>query len=90
MLKKLGMALSIIFLSSASFNAISKEPLYISSAIHKAFITVSEEGTDESVWLKPIKNNDLLWDINVDHPFAFIIRDDVNHLNLFQGFVTNL
>ena len=71
------------------------EPLYISEAIHKAFVDVNEEGTEaaaatairmattESMPPKPKV-------FRADHPFIFIIRENSSGSILFIGRITNL
>lgn len=66
--------------------------LYISAVVHKAFVDVNEEGTEAaaatgvdmgitSVPIKPMV-------FRADHPFLFLIRDNVSGL-LFFGRVVN-
>jgi len=73
----------------ANFSGITDtERLYISSAIHKAFVNVNEEGTEaaaatgivfgiESVHEYPV--------FKADHPFIFIIQDNETGNILFMG-----
>lgn len=66
--------------------------LFISAAIHKAFVDVNEEGTEAaaatgiaigatSVQISPT--------FRADHPFVFLIRDNRSGSVLFVGRVTN-
>ena len=68
--------------------------LFISAAIHKAFIDVNEEGTEAAaatgVTLMPTSG--VIGDPPVfcaDHPFLFLIRDNRSDSILFLGRVTN-
>ncbi len=81
-----------LFEDSVDFSAINGEKnLRISSAVHKAFIEINEEGAESSsatgvhlVYLNapfPLK---------IDRPFLFMIRDNSNGLILFMGKVMTL
>jgi serpin B len=67
--------------------------LYISAVLHKAFVAVDEEGTEAAaataVPFAPGFNIDLSKKphirFNADHPFVFIIRDNVSGSILFVG-----
>ncbi|KAL4649772.1 hypothetical protein ACB092_01G038600 [Castanea dentata] len=67
--------------------------LYVSSIFHKSFIEVNEEGTEaaaasaavmELASLPPPK-----MDFVADHPFLFLIREDLTGTVLFVGHVLN-
>lgn len=79
----------------ADFSKISDEDLYISSAIHKSFIDVNENGTEAaavtsitftttSVGNEPPKTY-----FNVDKPFVFAITEKDTDAILFIGEVQN-
>jgi len=81
------------FGNEASFKAMSNANLKVDSAVHKAFIAVSEEGTEAGAvtgFSFSNKSGSGPTEITIDHSFAFIIRDDIHGLNLFQGFVSKL
>jgi serpin B len=76
----------------ADFSGIAPISLFISQAIHKAFVDVNEEGTEaaaatvivfstESVKLPPPV-------FRADHPFVFLIQDDSTGNILFIGRMT--
>ncbi|KAL2520976.1 Serpin-ZX [Forsythia ovata] len=68
--------------------------LYVSSIFHKSFIEVNEEGTEAAAASAGvIKLRALLvedeFDFVADHPFLFIIREDMTGVVLFIGHVLN-
>ncbi|KAI3465382.1 hypothetical protein Pfo_022045 [Paulownia fortunei] len=68
--------------------------LYVSSIFHKSFIEVNEEGTEAAaasagvVKLRGLLNEDTL-DFVADHPFLFVIREEMTGVVLFIGQVLN-
>ncbi|GFQ00198.1 serpin-zx [Phtheirospermum japonicum] len=68
--------------------------LYVSSIFHKTFIEVNEEGTEAAaasaavVRLRALLNEDTL-DFVADHPFLFVVREDMTGVVLFVGQVLN-
>ncbi|PWA59981.1 Protease inhibitor I4, serpin, conserved site-containing protein [Artemisia annua] len=67
------------------------QQLYVSSIHHKSFIEVNEEGTEaaavtaglfmcRSAWTPDVKVNFV-----ADHPFLFVIREDISGVVLFMG-----
>jgi serpin B len=86
-LKKLGMALA--FGDGADFSGIAEgKPLAVSSAIHKAFVAVDEEGTEAAaattLGIEPTAAH-LPPVVRCDHPFLFFIRDVHTSRILFMG-----
>ncbi|XVE55954.1 hypothetical protein DITRI_Ditri03aG0198800 [Diplodiscus trichospermus] len=68
--------------------------LYVSDIFHKSFIEVNEEGTEAaSATAGLIKLRALIIqekiDFVADHPFLFLIREDVTGVVLFTGHVLN-
>ncbi|OVA10507.1 Serpin family [Macleaya cordata] len=68
--------------------------LYVSSIFHKSFIEVNEEGTEAgAASVGVIKLRALLTggpiDFVADHPFVFLIREDMTGMVLFVGHVVN-
>lgn len=72
------------------------EPLFDPSIFHKAVIEVNEEGTEAAavtfgrmvgcaLVLRPPKVVDFV----ADHPFMFVIREEVTETVLFIGYVLN-
>jgi serine protease inhibitor len=87
-LAQLGMVTAFVDLQ-ADFSPINgKRDLYVSSALHKAFIDVNEEGTEAAAAtafglqaLAVVRPQAF----NVDHPFLFLIRDRATGSLLFLG-----
>lgn len=63
--------------------------LYISSALHKAFVDVNEEGTEAAaataVAIGLTSAPGQSYTIMLDHPFLFLIRDNATGTLLFVG-----
>ncbi|MCX5667958.1 MAG: serpin family protein [Candidatus Omnitrophica bacterium] len=83
--------------SEADFSGMTgKKDLFIGAVIHKAFVDVSEEGTEAAAATAvvmmamaapghPVKEIKFI----VDHPFLYIIRDNNSGSILFMGRITN-
>ncbi len=64
--------------------------LFISDAYHKAFVTVDEEGTEAAAATAVvIDRTSLPPEFRADHPFLFLIRDNVTGSILFLGRVVD-
>ena len=94
-LKSLGMA-SAFDPSSADFSGMDgKKDLFISAALHKAFVDVNEEGTEAAaatgvvVRAMAIRRTQPPAVFRADHPFVFLIRDNRNDAILFLGRVVD-
>jgi serpin B len=91
-LASLGM--SSAFQASADFSGIDgRRDLYISQVIHKAFVDVSEEGTEAAaatgLTMRPrAARVDPGVIFQADHPFVFLIRDTRTGAILFAGRLT--
>lgn len=70
-----------------------RQDLYIGSVIHKAFVSVDEEGTEAAAATAVIMESvtAIMYNVNllIDRPFIFVIRDKVNGQILFIGRVLN-
>lgn len=79
---------------NADFSGISSSgQAYISTALHQAFVEVNEKGTEAvaaTVIGVSIKSGGYATKMLVDRPFAFIIKDLQNNLDLFSGIITKL
>jgi serpin B len=85
------------FGSSADFSGITKdERLYLTRAIHKAYVEVDEEGTEAAAATgivgtgfggRPPEPPPMIF--RADHPFLFLIQDRKSGTILFMGRVTN-
>jgi serpin B len=85
------------FSLDADFSGITGDrDLFISDVIHKAFISVDEEGTEAAAatavvmveMAAPIEDEEPLV-VTIDRPFVFLIRDSETGAILFLGRVTN-
>ncbi|XP_022865503.1 serpin-ZXA-like [Olea europaea var. sylvestris] len=68
--------------------------LYVSSIFHKSFIEVNEEGTEAAAATAGvIKQRSLTMEDNLDfvadHPFLFVVREDMTGVVLFIGQIHN-
>ncbi|MDD4385510.1 MAG: serpin family protein, partial [Bacteroidales bacterium] len=90
-LSNLGMP--IAFSNAADFTRMSKKPeLKIDEVYHKAFVEVSEEGTEAAAATAVVivrKSVGVTLEFNVNRPFMFLIRDNVSGTIVFMGRVTN-
>ncbi len=84
------------FTSHADFSGITtKEKLYISDAVHKAFVDVSERGTEAAaatgfaMRAAAMRRPEPPVVFRADHPFLFLIRDTNTDTVLFIGRLTN-
>jgi serpin B len=87
-LARLGMVTAFVE-RQADFSAIDgKHDLWVSGALHKAYVEVSEEGTEAAAATGfGMKSLAVVRPrlINVDHPFLFAIRDTASGTVLFLG-----
>ena len=74
---------------AANFEGIAPIPLFISQAIHKAFVDVNEEGTEAAAATALVIGTTSVPPpvpvFKADHPFVFLIQDDSNGNILFIG-----
>jgi serpin B len=66
------------------------QKLFISAALHKAFIEVNEEGTEAAAATAVIMTMgaaapEPMPEFRADHPFLFLIRDKKSGAILFMG-----
>ncbi|KAH9330863.1 hypothetical protein KI387_002971 [Taxus chinensis] len=95
-LKKIGLVLP--FSNEADFTEMVDSPvassLCISNVFHKSFVEVNEEGTEAAaataatVLLRGILM-DPIEDFIADHPFMFVIKEELTGVILFVGHVVN-
>jgi len=94
-LEKLGM--NSVWTDGADFSSISDLPIKLDFALHKALLEVDEEGTKAaavtatavfctSMPLEPPPRKEFI----ADRPFAVVIRDKINNINLFFGLINKL
>ncbi|KAL9172461.1 hypothetical protein ABFS82_03G048700 [Erythranthe guttata] len=94
-LKELGMVLPFSSgdLTEMVYPTISTEEksLFVSSIIHKAFVEVNEKGTEAAAVSIGVfsfqcsRRIERKFDFVADHPFMFVIREDVSGMILFIG-----
>lgn len=93
-LKALGME-KAFDAEQADFRGIAVEGvqnLYISDALHKALISVNEEGTEAEAATAVIVSDQSAHpfaEVNADRPFVFLIRDNATGTVLFMGRVVD-
>jgi serpin B len=67
--------------------------LYISDVVHKAFVSVDEKGTEAAAATGVVVGTTSMpievFDVTLDHPFIFLIRDIQTGAILFVGKVMN-
>lgn len=76
---------------TADFSGISDKQIFIAKAIHKAFVSVDEKGTEAAAATAAMGElqSGPQHRFKADHPFVFIIQDDTNGNILFIGRVVN-
>jgi serpin B len=93
-LTKMGMPTA--FISGADFSGMTtQEKLFISAVIHKAFVDVNEAGTEAAAATAVIMLGDSKPQpapkatFHADHPFVFLIRENMTGSILFMGRVVD-
>lgn len=92
LLKCLGLVLPFSTRADLSEMVDSTQNLYIKSVHHKSFVQVTEEGTEAAaataatVVFRSVPPG---MDFVADHPFMFLIREDISGVVLFVGHVVN-
>lgn len=89
-----GMGMPVAFTDAADFSGMTgKRDLMISDVIHKAFVSVSEAGTEAAAATAVIMRTTSMpvgpVEVTLDHPFIFLIRDIKTGAVLFVGRVLN-
>ncbi|XVF63973.1 hypothetical protein PTKIN_Ptkin09bG0129700 [Pterospermum kingtungense] len=92
-----GLGLELLYLSGGGgltqmVDSPEGQKLYISGTFHKSFIEVNEEGTEVSAVTAAVCRkcyNIPPRDFVADHPFLFLIREDVTRVVMFIGHVLN-
>ncbi len=80
--------------TAADFSGMSgARPLFIDAILHKAYVSVTEEGTEAAAatpkCARPGKEPKAPPVFRADHPFIFLIRDIKTGTILFMGRVVN-
>lgn len=87
------MGMGIAFTEFADFSKISDVALMISFVLHQAFIETNEEGTEAAaatvvgMYTTSLPAGPI--EMNIDHPFYYIIRETTTNTILFMGKVAN-
>ena len=80
---------------AADFSGMAdRRDIFLSGAIHKAYIDVDERGTEAAAATSVLMDGAALHpprpvEFRADHPFLFIIRHSRTNLILFIGRLTN-
>lgn len=89
------LGITTLFGADADLSGISSfKDVYVSEAVHKAFIEISEQGTEAvassglGIMTKSFSPN--MKKMIIDRPFVFLIHDHLNNLVLFMGVVKKL
>ena len=87
------MGISVAFSSGADFSGLAQGDLSISVALHKAFVSVDEEGTEAAAASVVLIGRRVFppldQDFIADHPFIFLIRDKKTGSIVFLGRLVN-
>jgi serpin B len=88
------MGMTDAFSSDANFSGMDgKRDLFISAVIHKAYVEVNEEGTEAAAATGVVMRLTSIGPptpvFRADHPFLFLIRDNLTGSILFIGRVAN-
>ncbi|XP_066361491.1 serpin-ZXA-like [Miscanthus floridulus] len=91
-----GLGLQLPFSAEADLSELVDSPegrnLSVSSIFHKSFVEVNEEGTEAaaaSAATVVLRSFTMPQDFVADHPFLFLIREDLTGVVLFVGHVVN-
>ncbi len=86
------MGMQIAFTVNADFSNISDLDLLINEVTHQAFIETNEEGTEAAAATIVdigVTSMPMVFEMNIDHPFIYIIRETTTNTILFMGRVSN-
>jgi serpin B len=88
------MGMKLAFTSKADFSGMTGKPdQFISAVIHKAFVDVTEEGTEAAAATGVMMAGSAMPQkhpvFRADHPFLFLIRDNRTGTVLFVGRLMN-
>ncbi|KAE8787457.1 Serpin-Z7 [Hordeum vulgare] len=92
LLETLGLQLPFSLEANLSEMVNSPKGLYISSVFHKTFVEVDEEGTKAAAATGDViveRSLPIRMDFVANHPFLFLIREDIAGVVLFIGHVAN-
>ena len=88
------MGMTTVFTNSADLSGIDgKQDLKVSKVLHKAYIEISEEGTEAAGVTGIVieeKSLPMIHQFRADHPFMFFIRNNKNGIVLFSGHINQI
>ncbi|MBW1880294.1 MAG: serpin family protein, partial [Deltaproteobacteria bacterium] len=88
-LEALGMGLAFDS-EQADFSGITNTGMFIAEVVHEAYVKVDEEGTEAAAATAVVMEDSAVGDMfYADHPFLFLIRDDLTGSILFMGRVVD-
>ena len=82
---------SIFDSSGADFSAMTDTPVAVDTVKHKTYMEVNESGTEAAavtsigIRVTSVQQEDIPFEMNVNRPFFFAIRDDIAETILFMG-----
>jgi serpin B len=88
------MGMPAAFTGGADFSGMTgKKDLFISDVVHKAFVSVDEEGTEAAAATAVVMKLSAVAEepvtVTADHPFLFLVRDIETGTILFVGRVVD-
>jgi len=87
------MGMTVAFTEWADFSRISEFDLMINEVLHQAFIETNEEGTEAAaatvVEFELTSASPGPFEVKLDHPFLFLIRETTTNTILFMGRVSD-
>ena len=88
------MGMPVAFSGNADFSGMTgNRDLFIADVVHKAFVSVDEAGTEAAAATAVVMRETAVpakpVEVNIDHPFIFLIRDIETGAILFVGRVVN-
>jgi len=85
--------MTVAFTEWADFSRISEFDLMINEVLHQAFIETNEEGTEAAaatvVEFELTSASPGPFEVKLDHPFLFLIRETTTNTILFMGRVSD-
>lgn len=86
----IALGMELAFTEGADFSGITGAPdLFISALIHKGFVEVNEEGSKAAAATAVVMTDSIGPSFNGNHPFLFLIRDNLTGSVLFLGRVSD-
>src|SRR5262245_18188020 len=87
------LGMGVAFSDMADFSRMTDAPVQIDDVYHKAFIVVDEKGTEAAaaigVTTRVVSAPGVNFDVRLDRPFVYLIRDIATNTILFMGRMTD-